>query len=519
MADEVEMYKALVAEPGVYLADGGPINITRERIARWEREFNRFQAAGYSIPTPWGHKLGAVPLNLDDPYAADEAAVKANAGYVEKVYTEPKTGALWMLAHVPPGYRVDKKRKALVNERDGTVVREVSPGFGDMLDGKGRQHRDVLFHVALCTHPVQPKQPGFEDGGRMAARPSPVRFMSTAGRITKLTFLGGKAMPDPIKKKEEEAVEAEIPAIEAAAAEGAGAGGEAPIAPAAEEPAVPVAGDDGTVIPELDLPGPGDEPIIDPEPDVAGLGGGANFTAPQVEQIKQIMAQLGSPMLPDTTPANIVERLLVVLHAAANQGASLSPSAGAQGPEPLDLSAEGGVPDPNATGGGMGGLGTGTFMHHKTGTVVQLDQSGRSLALNAARTHWKEIVAEWDKVGKLGNAALKALCEEEKRLAGRFHLSLNPETGQVLIKGALARLAVIKKFLAASGVYKIRQQLSRATPSPNPAALVKQPVPRSAPVIVVPDADLKAEIARLVPGANASNIVIRRTDANGQMHS
>lgn len=496
MAGQLETYWALVAKPGTFLADGGVINITPQRTERWYQQFNAFKRDGFAIPTPWGHKLNlaGLPHDSSDPYALDTALVQNNAGYVEALARKPN-GELWMCSHVPPGYRYDKRRKALVNERDSTVVKEVSPGFGDFVDGYGRQHRDVLFHVALCTHPVMPGQPGFEAGDALPARAGQRKFMSSAGRITRLQFLGGKPMPgdadDPLKKKPKEG-EGGGPDLEnilgGGDTTGGGTGGDATISP------IEPAGETG------DLPAdPASTPIepVVPEPDPAGLNeGGACVSPTQAEQFKQILAQLGSPLLPDTSPKNLIERLLIVLHAAANQGASLSPQPAGGGPSPIDMSTEGAVPDQNASGGGMGGLGTASFMHAKTGKVVHLDQNARVLATSAADIERRRLTAEWDAIAKVGPATIKALVSEEKAKLGRYMLSFSPETGQVALRGARERLGDVKKWLVGSGLFKFTRKLSTAATVKNPAAGVKplQPINGGQQAS---DEEIRAEVARI----------------------
>lgn len=509
VADQVELYEALIARPGVYLADGGPIHITPERTARWEREFNRFKAAGYEIPIPWGHKLNGLPHNPEDPYWRDEELVRANSGYVEHVRRDKATGELFMLAQCPPGYRYDKKRKALVNEKESTVVRQVSPGFGDLVDGQGRLHRDVLFHVALCTHPVMPAQPGFNAAGTAPRRAAGGRrFMSAAGRIVRHQFLANPKGPpmageNDKGKKKPDTPEDPPPAITDAE----------PVPPGDTE-TDPVEGtvitDGGTAPPAEEPPAPEPEVPVPAEPDAAGLNMGG-FTPTEVEQLKQIMAQLGAPLLPDTSPANIKERLLVLLHQAASTGASLVPqAAGGAGPQPLDLSTEGAVPDQNATGAGMGGLGAATFMHHKTGAVLTIDPAKRVNVDAAAKTEADEIAAEWQKLAAKGPAALKAIVAEEiGQVLPRFHLSLNPETGQVVNRGGRSRLHFAKKLLAAGGLYQFTRALSRAGTIGNPAAAVTPAAPTPAPGAGPTDADLAAEVARL-SGVPVENVVIRR---------
>jgi hypothetical protein len=409
-----------------------------------------FKAAGYEIPTPWGHKLKAVPHDPADPYRLDEEISRWNAGYVEAsagradrraVHAGPRPARL-PGGQGPPG---------LVNDRDGTVIREVSPGFGDMIDGQGREHHDVLFHVALCTHPVLPGQPGFEPGGTAARRPS-VRFMSAAGRITRLQFLaspGGKAMADADDdkkgKKKDAGGPTGDPPIEPDGS--AGPGSDAPkvtdVAPTDAPPDVAPAAPEA---PEPAL----DPTLAAPEPaDPAGLGQ-VGFTPTQVEQVKQIFAQLGSPLLPDTSPQNVVERIIVVLHTAANAGASAHAPGGrrrGRGPAPGPVHRERRPrPERHRRRDGRPRAPPRSCTTPPASRPDPGPGHPRPRPRPGAKSEADALAAEWDKIASGPGPPLKAVVAKEKPLAGSFHLSLNPDTGQVIAKAARARLASPRSF-------------------------------------------------------------------------
>lgn len=505
-----ELYEKELVRPGWYAADGGPTLITPDRINRWEKLFQQRRIEGFGFPTPWGHKLQAVPTEKD-PYALDEQYARWNAGQMEWVEKRPN-GRLYLMGTVPPGYQIDEPSGMLVNPKDGTVVRYVSPGWGDWVDGQGRLHQDELFHAALVTHPVQHEQEGFRRARNgvpaIQAHTGTPRFMSAGRRVTRVTLMAlpmGKTMADKEEKDEKKGKKDDKPA---------------------EKPADDLPLDDlggGDPLPDEPLPettaitpentGEPLEPVepIAPEPEPADLGMGNSFTPEKLEQLKGVMSQLGTPLLPDTSVANVIDRLLTVLHMAATQGSSLVPSAGASQGQPLDLSMEGAQPDPMApSAGGSGGMGMG-FMSTRTGKIVTLDDSGRMLAENAAKSELAKIGAAWDKLAQGAPAAFKALCLQEKALASRFHMSLNPETGQVLCKAARARFNDMKRVLNALGHHKILGMMSRAvTPKhdENPAAKVKPLKPSTAPSQTT-DADLQGEIARL-SGTKPENVPIRR---------
>lgn len=527
-----ELYEKFLIGPGWYMADGGPMLVTPERIDRWERYFKHLKAQGFQFPTPWGHKLTAVPTD-QDPYALDEAYSRWNAGYIHDVKKNPD-GSLNIIGEVPPGYQVAGDGR-LINPTDHTTIREVSPGFGDWVDGYGREHKDILFHAALVTHPVQAGQPGFKPAGQ-AAQAAGVRFLSAGGRIRRAYFLAtpkGTPMADDKDKDKgkkdafgggaaedkkpigAEGVKPDEP-DSLDLGDGGGSPGEGTVIPEGDPPA-PSADPPGAEVPPTDPAAGATPPAEPPAPDPAGLGQ-MGFSPTQVEQVKQIMAQLGQPLLPDTNQQNICERIIILLHAAANQGASLVAGGNQPQGQPLDLSMQGATPDQGMSGigGGMGAMGSPVFMSTKTGRPLQLDSAGMRLAERAADTERQEIAAAWDKLAAKGPAELRKIAEDEKALLGRFHLSLNPDTGQVMNRAARARLADAKKLLKAAGVYTITRQLSTSRAQAGPADHAPRATPSTAPAPTSDDA-LRTEIARLT-GVDPKLIDVRHgVPANGKL--
>lgn len=510
-----ELYEKELARPGWYAADGGPTLLTPERLERWAKCFQDRRREGYGFPTPWGHKLTAVPTE-SDPYALDEQYARWNAGQMEWVERRPN-GRAYLIGTVPPGFRINEKDGTLENPSTGTIVRYVSPGWGNWVDGQGREHQDELFHAALVTHPVQHDQEGFRRATitpPIPARADQRRFMSLAGRMTCLAMMAvpmGKNMPDDTdiktkkKTKDDGKAAADVDSIldDETPAGGDLDGGATAITPdnlgEPLDPATPVT------------------PEPAPAPAPAGDMGGNNFTPDKLEQLKSVMSQLGSPLLPDTSLANVVDRLITILHMAATHGATLVPSGGgAGGGQPLDLSMEGAQPDPMApAAGGSGGMGMG-FMSTKTGKIITLDPSGKALAEKAGADEIAKIGKAWDKLASGAPAAFKALCLLEKGLVSRFHMSLNPETGQVLCKAARARLNDMKRVLDALGHHKILGQMSRTLAQANPTKDVPPLKPSRQPPGHAPaDDDMAKEIARLTPGAKPEHVRITRGQSSG----
>lgn len=478
----VELYEKELVRPGWYAADGGPTYVTPQRIERWEKEFQELRKEGFAFPTPWGHKLQALPTDGSDPYALDEKYARWNAGDMEWVHR--KNGRLYLIGTVPPGYKIDDQHGRLVNEHDGTIVRHVSPGFGDWQDGQGRYHEDVLFHTALCTHPVQHDQEGFRritelpSGLRELARTGGRRFLSSASKVRRVTMMAlpkGKFMAADSDDKPKEK----------------------PDMPSPDEDVLPPIGEDGIgpidAAPAPDVLPP--EPAVpDPVPDLGSAG--SVITPEQAAQFVQIMQQLGAPMLPGTNNTNIIERLLVLLHAAVNQGATLSPQGAGQQQTPLDMSMDGASPDSNGMGAGMGMSGGPTFMSTRTKRPVQLDPAGRSLALAAAEKEKKAIDAAWDRIASAPGvpATLRAIALREKVAANSYFMSLNPDSGKVTNERARQKLWFAQELLTASGTYKVLGLLSKGVAQSTPAAKAPRPKPSTEQAS---NNDLKAEIARL----------------------
>lgn len=133
------------------------------RAQRWVAKFKEMKAEGFQFPMPWGHRQRAMPRPADLTEEQWQAAcedrehdeTRWNGSYIEDCAIEhtPKGTFLTVSFEPPPGYK-QLANGDLVNERDGTKVRELSGAWGDYRDGKNRLHKDILIHAALCTKPV-----------------------------------------------------------------------------------------------------------------------------------------------------------------------------------------------------------------------------------------------------------------------------------------------------------------------------------------------------------------------------
>lgn len=446
------LYRKKLVEPGVWQSAQGAVPVTPARIDHWERTFNRLRKEGFNFPAPWGHKLKAVPTE-DDPFAAEEAYARWNSGNIHRLEKDAD-GSLWMVAEVPPGYRVEPETNRLVNETTGTVVTDVSPGIGNWTDGQGRRHEDIILHAALCTHPVQHNQTGFMPADDADPLPEGARLLSAAGTIEFTHLLQTKGPPmadeaDDTKKK-----------------------------PAGAEPEVEVnvGGDDDDEFPDPDAdpelgsmpdgsePPPFEMPKKDDPAEVTPV-------AKQDEYVRMIvgeMAKLGVPLIDGTDRNNILERVAIALHHASNSGASLL--ANKPGDDPAaaqpDLGVPG-VPEPS----GVGGVGGYSFMSSGTGKPLTLEPVSANMAAKAGDLEKAAIVAELDRIAAVGPAGMQALVHEMKQDLDRQFLSVNPATGDVMLKKGRKDLAALKKFCKASGYFEVMTALlSTSVPVPSPAA-------------------------------------------------
>ena len=151
------VFQKTVMPLGTHHTPEGPVQVTPERMRHWVDSFNQMRARGIKIPTPWSHHPKAAPVESAEDLALDRA--KWNAGYVDRLDTDPHTGNLVCTMPPPPGMVVDGGD--LVDPVNHTRIGEVSAGIGDWKDGTGKWWNDVIWHVALTPLPVSAGQDGF----------------------------------------------------------------------------------------------------------------------------------------------------------------------------------------------------------------------------------------------------------------------------------------------------------------------------------------------------------------------
>ena len=180
-------------------------------------------------------------------------------------------------------------------------------------------------------------------------------------------------------------------------------------------------------------------------------------------------------MLPDTSPKNFSERMLILLTHLLHAGVSLAPKGDDLSDDKADLGlGVNGTPEANGAGAGMGAP---MFMSTATGKPVQLSSTASAMAKAAGDDEASRISASWDALADELPAAMKAIAHREKGLLGRQFMSLNESTGKVFNKVGRERLHFAKELLKASGVAEFVTQLSTASIEPSPA--LPKPAPET----------------------------------------
>ena len=111
------------------------LEVTRERLARWVRNFRRMLEKGISVPVPYGHSYDA----------------RDNAGFVRDMRVEGDrlVGVL----------EIPREEDAA---RLGAVATDVSVSVNpDFADGQGERYGEVIEHVAITNYPVVAGQANF----------------------------------------------------------------------------------------------------------------------------------------------------------------------------------------------------------------------------------------------------------------------------------------------------------------------------------------------------------------------
>lgn len=147
--------------PGQFASRGTPALLTPQRFQSWADKFRALRADGIEFGVPWGH------FEECEPAAQQFLSSKFNAGYIRDLSVDADgqfnvvldcpgleqrpDGTLVGKAELPDGTKVE------------TAIKEVSPGIWDKwTDGQGREHTDIVGHVALTMMPVVAGQAGFQ---------------------------------------------------------------------------------------------------------------------------------------------------------------------------------------------------------------------------------------------------------------------------------------------------------------------------------------------------------------------
>jgi hypothetical protein len=168
-------FRKLLLQRGDYCSRSGDwVHADDARMSRWAQVFADLRKRGIRFPLAYGHNPFAEPddpdADPDDPHVRGRREYMSsalNAGFIEGLDYDPKTGDLYLDGDCPGG-EVDKDGNLLVWTKlaDGRQVRsalgEVSIGLNRWRSGKGETFEDIPVHVALCVLPVAENQTGFK---------------------------------------------------------------------------------------------------------------------------------------------------------------------------------------------------------------------------------------------------------------------------------------------------------------------------------------------------------------------
>lgn len=385
--------RALLLPAGVHEAPQGTLHATPERLRRWAAQFRRMKAERIKIPIAWAHAKGALPHEADSPEERQYREAKFNAGYLSDLEYDPAEKALYFCGDVP-GCEVDDKGNLVHWERlsDGREVKcaigEVSAGIKNWKDGQGRKWPDSVIHVALCPRPVVAGQDGF----RALATDGDGTFYLSLSTLKTLGADMAKEEDDDLDPAEEEAQGAERVGEEEAAVE------TTPPEPPPEPPAEIGAEDQGDA---------------------------------RLSEAVQVLEAHGLHLPPDTTLANLIERICVAGH-AKHKGAG-----------------EDEEEEEGAAGEDAGATYDGTPTEEQRPVMMSLatakTKQERVMIAGQQEAHRKKLLAIVERLKKRGMPVHRADAYRE-RLAG-YTLALDPETAEVSPRAIDRELAIWNEAL------------------------------------------------------------------------
>lgn len=139
--------------------------LTAEDIDKAVATFDVMKSKGLKVPAPWKHDFGITTFSkiTEGDGGLLEDSTK-NAGFWDKLYTKlNEKGKKVLVGEIEaPGSTDDPSTPA---GKIGTAVQDTSiylrPTY-EMTDETGEVLENVLMHVALVTHPIEPGQKNFE---------------------------------------------------------------------------------------------------------------------------------------------------------------------------------------------------------------------------------------------------------------------------------------------------------------------------------------------------------------------
>ena len=139
------------------------LTVTPDLCRYWHEQGNAMLSAGLTVPVPMEHDFDAHPMTPAD-------RLKGNAGWVKEYRL--KGNALFSALDIPDPDTVKKLPH---------TIRWTSPWINTFTDGKGKEWRNVISHLALTTRPRVVEQAPFGSIAAALSMATPIRGWDEVG--------------------------------------------------------------------------------------------------------------------------------------------------------------------------------------------------------------------------------------------------------------------------------------------------------------------------------------------------
>lgn len=131
-------------------------HVSKEELTDAVSTFNQMKTAGLRVPAPWKHDFNITSFPIEEGQNGLLEDSSKNAGFWDSLMTrvtdEGKVALVGVIEASPENA-----------DKIGTDVKDTSIYMRKkFVDGTGKEWENVLMHIALVTHPIEPGQKNFE---------------------------------------------------------------------------------------------------------------------------------------------------------------------------------------------------------------------------------------------------------------------------------------------------------------------------------------------------------------------